>query len=175
MNYDCGEISSCDSGNSENPKYAHYRLRGLDPQKFALWREKFLDQIQRILDQEIDSERGSTIGDEGRAIASGLLDFAKAKLSQPGIENERVLAEAAEKFASAKMNLAKARKTSAEAESIEIDNRIKRLRLMLRMTKAMVIREGGEAALLFGQQVGDLLFALEEFRQETRSLSADNE
>ncbi len=164
------EIKPCGPPSSSEPMFAHFQLRGRDPEMFARFREKFLNGLEKVLESELNCSTGATVREELQALTSGLLDFAKAKMAQPTAENQRVMAEATEKFAAAKRELAEARKVNAEAESIEIDNRVKKLQLLVKMTKAMIHREDGEAAIVFAKQLDDILLALNEFQQATKSL-----
>jgi len=55
-------------------------------------------------------------------------DFIKAKAQKPSIENQKLIAEITAKYAEAEEKVMSARRSRAEAESIELDNAMKKLR-----------------------------------------------
>jgi hypothetical protein len=137
-------------------------VRGNDKKLWALLHEKFVDKINRLLQATLDYERGTTVRDEMREFSSALLDFAKAKLARAGLEDEKIAAEISKMFAERQAELAKADKTSEEARQLRIQNDISELRLTLGATKAMLIGDESEEAVLFGKQLDTFLDVLKE-------------
>jgi len=96
-----------------------------------------------------------------------LLDFAKARLAKPGLEAEKIAAEIGKTFAERQTELARADKTSEEARGLRIKNDISELRLTLGATKAILVGDASEEAVLFGKQVDAFLSALKDLAQAT--------
>lgn len=137
-------------------------VRGANPTLWASLREKFVNQIGRLLDSTLDYQRGTTVRDEAKEFTSALLDFAKAKLAKPGLEAEKLAAEIGKTFAERQSELARASKISEEARQLRIRNDVSELRISLGATKALLIGDASEEAVLFGKQVDAFLTALKE-------------
>lgn len=145
-----------------DPGYQHFQLTGKNPEAFAQARDKLLAWFNQLLDKQLDPIAGTTVRDETQEFIHESLNFLKAKLKKADFENEKIQAETLERFTAAKENLAKARKTSAEAHALELDNMIKDLKIRLTLTKAIVLQDKGEAAILFGRDIDALLNAIKE-------------
>lgn len=163
-----GEPKGPPSNDGEH-RYDHYRLTGQTPQTFAQFRTKLMTWIEQILDTQVTSSTG-TVRDEATNLMEGLLGFAKATLACPSVENERRHAEAVERFAAAKKSVAEARKADAIAERIEISNKIRKLLLALKMTKAMMVHDKSEDGIIFGGQIDALIVCLSEMKQDVPML-----
>jgi hypothetical protein len=60
------------------------------------------------------------------------------------------------------MHLAEARKKHAEADALEFNTKVKRLRLVLGMAKAFMVGDTGEEAVIFTAQITAFLETLEK-------------
>src|SRR5207244_13628550 len=77
----------------EQKQFVRVDVRG---KTAALWqslRPKLIQAMNDVLDAVIDDERGTTVRDEVKQLTTALLDYAKANLARPGLENERIEAE----------------------------------------------------------------------------------
>lgn len=142
-------------------------VRGESEGRWIALREKFLAQIGKLLESTLDHDRGTTVRDEAKEFTSALLDFAKAKLAKPGLEAEQIAAQIGKTFAERQTELARADKTAEEARQIRIKNDIAELRLTLGATKAMLVGDSSEEAVLFGKQLNEFLEVLKEIAAET--------
>lgn len=147
---------------THNPRYHHFQLTGKDPRAFAAARDKLLTWFNQLLDNQLDAVAGTTVRDEAHEFIHESLTFLKAKLKKADFENEKIQAETVDAFASAKERLANARKTSAEAQALELDNMIKQMKIQLTITKVIVMQDTSDAAILFGRDVEALLIAIRE-------------
>lgn len=138
---------------------------GKSPDTWSSLRSKLLAAIGKVLDSVIDPEHGTTVREEAKKFTSALLDHARARLAKAGLENEKIEAEVAKLYAECESISADARKKHAEAEATEFETAVKRLKLALELTKAMLIGEPGEEAIVFGNQVQALLGVLSEAAQ----------
>lgn len=143
------------------------QVRGKDPDRWANLRAKFIRRLDKLLDSTLDSARGTTVRDEAKEFTSALLDFASAKLAKPGLEGEKIAAEIGKTFAERQTELARADKTSEEARELRIKNDISELRLMLGATKAVLVGDDSDEAVLFGKAVDAFLSALNEMARAT--------
>ncbi|MDN5200168.1 hypothetical protein QQ008_02320 [Fulvivirgaceae bacterium BMA10] len=122
--------------------------------------------VKEFLDFTIDHENKSTIKDEARVFTTALLDYAKQKLAKPGIDNQKTLAEIEEIYARRQRELAEARKTNAEAEKIEFETSIRKLKVALGSAKVLLIGKQGGEEILFLKQIDNFLDVLKEFELE---------
>jgi hypothetical protein len=131
----------------------------------ALWqslRPKLIQAMNDVLDAVIDDEHGTTVRDEAKQLTTALLDYAKANLARPGLENERIEAEIRRLYGQMEIDRAEARKKHAEADTLEFNNKVKRLRLVLGMAKAFMVGDTGEEAVIFTAQITAFLETLEK-------------
>ena len=163
----------------EAPKYAHFRVRGIDPARFAKLFGLLVDKFEALLACPSPGGGNATLGDEFKELTAGALDYAKAKLAAPGADVERVRAEATAKFAEAKRQMSEARKADAESSVIEqaarkakFDEDMRQMLMLLRMMKVMVIPGGPEdpETVIVGAQIEQLMTLLKEFADDARSL-----
>lgn len=147
-------------------KFARFSARGKEPIPFAVHRGKLLDYVTSILELKLNQRNDATVRDEAAEMISGFLGWAKERLDTPGVQNAKLRAETAERFAAAKRAIAEARKTNAEAEQIELETTIRRFKLMLTVTKFAVLQDDDEAAVLFGSQIDEVLKMLGELAND---------
>ncbi|MHA1703946.1 MAG: hypothetical protein ACTSWK_16960 [Promethearchaeota archaeon] len=111
---------------------AKYTLRGLPDESW----KRLEDSLFKIIDKISNKVSSSSyLSEESKVATSDIINditkitskWAKAKLDKPSLENERIKAEIAEKFASTKKLLAETEKTEEEINSLRIDNRHKEL------------------------------------------------
>jgi hypothetical protein len=141
---------------------ARVDVRGKKP---ALWeglRPKLIAKISAMLDTTIDHQRGTSIGEEAKQFTSALLDYARNKLAREGAEVQKIEAEISEIYANRTRSLAESAKLDAEAEAQRFQTARKELCMALALTKAMLVGEIGEEALLLGKQIDAFLDVVRE-------------
>lgn len=106
-----------------------------------------------------------------QGVTNSALNAARAHLDAKGIENERTQADTLAKFGELKKSLAEARKTNAEAEEVEIRNRIARMKERLMYAKFVILGDRSEESIAFGQDVSELLAAVRAIEQDSRLLT----
>ena len=144
----------------EVKKVLEVQITGKDKGLFKQLRGKLVLAISQSLDTVINYEQETTVKEEAKEFASALIDHAKAKLKKAGIENEKLLVEIDNLYVQREKEIAETRKLNAEAKAIEIQNRIRSLRLSLGGLKAMMIGEEGEEDLVFMKQIDSFLSVL---------------
>ncbi len=150
-----------DSSDSSD-RWLRLDVRGNNNQLWASLREKFVVQIKKLLSATLDHERGTTVREEAKQFTSAFLDFAKAKLAKSGLEAEKIGAEICKTFAEKQTELARAEKTAEETRQLRIKNDIAELRLTLGATKAFIMGDCSDEAIIFGKQLESFLKILKE-------------
>lgn len=141
-----------------NPGILRVDVKGKSPVVWEANRKKLLHAIERVLDQiGNNDDKTAWFKEQAKVVTSSLMDHARARLAKAGLENERIEAEVSNLYAQREKELAVARKTHAEAESTELDNAAKQLRLILSLTKVMLLGDTSEEAILFGQQIDAMM------------------
>lgn len=146
----------------QEPQFALVTVSGKSAQRWSQFRDKLLQTLQVVLDTVLDTEEGTTVRDEAQQFTRALLDYAKAHLARPGLENDKLEAEIRRLFSQSEADRAEARKKNAEAEALEFQTKVRRLRLVLGGAKAMLVGEQGEEAIIFGKQIEEFLQILKE-------------
>lgn len=83
--------------------------------------------VQSLAKEEISDEKKNTIEEVVKITQS----YVQAKVQKPSIENEKLIAQITSEYATAQEKLANARRTHAEAESIEVENELRKLRAVI--------------------------------------------
>ena len=99
-------------------QFALVSVSGKSPERWLQFRDKLLQALQAVLDTVLDSEEGTTVRDEAQQLTRALLDYAKANLARPGLENDKLEAETRRLFYQGEADRAEARKKNAEAEAL---------------------------------------------------------
>ena len=115
----------------ESQKFVRVEVAGKSSELWSKLRGKLLEVIDQILDTVIDSDKHTTLKQEAQKFTSAILDYGKQKLAQPGYENEKTIAEVELLYSQKQRELAEARKVNAEADKLELDNTIRKLRVFL--------------------------------------------
>jgi hypothetical protein len=122
----------------------------------GLWqslRPKLIQAMTDFLDTVVDDAQGTTVRDEMKQLTTALLDYAKANLARPGLENEQLEAQIRRLYVQMEIDRAEARKKHAEADTLELNNKVKRLRLVLGMAQAFLVGDASEEAVIFTAQI----------------------
>ena len=97
----------------EHPQEGQFALvtvSGKSPQRWSQFRDRLLQTLQIVLDTVLDTEEGTTVRDEAQQFTRALLDYAKANLARPGLENDKLEAEIRRLFSQSEADRAEARK-----------------------------------------------------------------
>ncbi len=148
---------------TEKKQYLKERIAGKSPNLWSNLKEKLLQAIHSFLDITIDGVNNKTIREEAKEFSHALLKYGKDKLEKAGFENDKIRAEADLLYSQKEKELAEARKLNAEAQKVEFENAIKQLRLSLKMTKAILLGEPGEEALILVKSVEQFIKVLDDF------------
>jgi len=146
----------------EKKQFARVDVTGKTASLWQSLRPKLIKAMTDLLDTVIDDEQGATVRDEMKQLTTALLDYAKANLARPGLENERIEAEIRRLYGQMEIDRAEARKKHAEADTLEFNNKVKRLRLVLGAAKALMVGDDGEEAVIFTAQITAFLETLEK-------------
>ncbi len=144
----------------EGKSFIRVDVSGFDSARWKLYRSKLIDKLYQFLETEIDPIKRTSIGDELSEFTHKLLNYGKAVLDKPIIENNKLLAQIEDIYADI-------RKKNAEAEAIELKNRLKRFKLFLKSAKIIVGGDQGEEAILFLKDIDQFLLAIREFENES--------
>ncbi|WP_379085526.1 hypothetical protein [Pedobacter sp. UC225_65] len=108
-----------------------------------------MEMISKMMESQVNSVKGTTVEDELKRLSSNIIEFANAKLQKPTLENEKLVAEIGLLLNNAAQSNAMTRKINAEAESIELDNFSKKLRIAFGAAKVIATMDGNPEAILF--------------------------
>src|SRR5215510_12105862 len=103
----------------EKKQFVRVDVRGKTTELWQSLRPKLIQAMNEVLDAVIDDEQGTTVRDEMKQLTTALLDYAKANLARPGLENERIEAEIRRLYGQMEIDRAEARKKHAEADTLE--------------------------------------------------------
>lgn len=151
---------------NQTKKYLKVDIAG---QSQDLWQEmrfKLIDVINTFLDSTLDHQTNNSISDEAKEFTSALLNHAKEKLPKAGIENEKIIAEIDQLYIIKQKELAQTRKLNAESSEIEFSLALKKLKVSLGMTKALLIGESQKEDIIFVKQIESFIKVLNEFGSE---------
>jgi len=157
-----GEARDHDEG------FIHFEVGGKTDELWGELRKKFIKALHALLDSTIDFKRRTTVREEAKEFSSALLEYARQKLAKAGYENVLMDAQVQVLYAEREKKRAETRKVDAEARAIEHETAVKELKHCLMLTKAMLIGEDGQEALLLGKQVGEFLETIKEIESEVR-------
>jgi hypothetical protein len=139
---------------------------GNSTEQWARLRTKFLGAIDQLLDTVVDDKSNATVRDEAKNLATALLADAKARLAKSGWENDQIAAHVEKTYAEIETIRASARKVNAEAQSIELQNSVKKLRLLIMATNALMAGETDGEAVLLGKQMKAFLEVVDHLQRE---------
>jgi len=145
----------------EQKRFVRVDVRGKTAELWQSLRPKLIQAMNDVLDAVIDDEHGTTVRDEMKQLTTALLDYAKANLARPGLENERIEAEIRRLYGQMEIDRAEARKKHAEADALEFTNKVKKLKFVLGMAKAYMLGEEGEEAVICTAQITAFLETLD--------------
>jgi hypothetical protein len=87
--------------------------------------------VNQVLDSVVNPRKKTTVRDEAEELIDESLGYLKSKLKKAGLENEEIGARIAKMLAEADRDQKQARKNQAEADQIEFNTLIRKLRLVL--------------------------------------------
>lgn len=148
---------------NQQKKYLKVDVSGQSEDLWSNMRVKLINTINKFLDTTIDSKNHSTIREEAKEFTSKLLKHAKDKLERAGLENEKIVAEIDSLYSARQREFAQTRKLNAEASEIELSVSIKKLKLSLGLTKAILIGEAKNEDIVFVKQIDSFIQILKDF------------
>ena len=109
------------------------QLEGKNPELF----KHLLPKLNKLLEETLSTLSGHDLEDSTKQslkeVVSAGTRYLEARLKKPSLENEKILAEIASKYAEAEEKLQRSKKLKAETESIELENARKKLSLVFEM------------------------------------------
>lgn len=99
--------------------------------------EKLQSSVERMLETVVDQKSGLTVREEVHDVIHESITHLKARLQKTGLENEEIAARITKILAEAEHERAITKKTHLEAEQIEFNNNVKKLRLVLEAQRLM--------------------------------------
>lgn len=154
----------------EKKEFLRVDVKGKNTDVWARIRSKFIDQIEYLLNFEINHEDGTSVKDEAKDFVTQTIKFAKEKLKQPGYENMKMLAEIDEIYTKSQLNRtenkikeAEARIKNVEARNAEFQERLRNMKLSMRLSKAMLVKDETEDSIVFLKEIDTLLEIINEF------------
>jgi hypothetical protein len=155
---------------TENEKMVGIKVGGINENLWSKLRSKLIDAINNLLDTEIDGITKTSFGEEIDQFTHSLLQYAKEKLKKPMVDNDKTIAEIQELYSRKQKNLAETRKIHAEAEAMELKNRIRKLKLILNTAKIVLHGNPGEEEILFIKDIDTFLLALNDIDSDKESM-----
>ena len=146
-------------------------VSGKDKERWYNLRPKLIATINAFLDTVIDTQNESTIRDEAKQFMTALLNNAKSKLEKAGIENQKIYAEIDSLYAQKCKDLAETRKLNAEAQGIEIQNKLRVMKFALSATKALIIGSENSEDILFIKEIDSLIEAIKSVENNQLDIS----
>ena len=155
-----------ENGSQDKKTMLRVSVSGKNSVNWSIYKDKFLEKAAGLLDTVINFEDGSTIKEEAKQFSTELLKYAKEKLKEPGIQNQKTLAEIDKIYSEREREFAETRKLNAEAREIELKNKITELKLSLGIMKAMLIGVTDEESIIFLKQIESFRKTINEFSIE---------
>lgn len=144
-------------------------LVGVDSSLFANLKEKLISMVNKVLDASVDVNTGLTVREELQKFSSLGIQYAEAKLKKASIDNDRTISQIAESYSLIEKNKAESRMINATAKALEFEQSLKELSFTLKMTKALIIGNQGEEAIVFTKQIDvflDVINSLSETNKQ---------
>jgi hypothetical protein len=113
------------------------------------------NRIATALDTIIDEKQGTTVGDEVKEYITAGIQYGKAKLNKPTLDNASVVASTEEAYARINEIRAKTRLVNAEAKEKEISNCINEIKSFLELKKLMLAMNDDAIILISNSSEGD--------------------
>lgn len=143
-------------------KFVKIELEGKDNNLWKNLQSKLIGVINNFLDSVIDHKNESTIREEAKKFTSALLDYGKNKLEKAGLDNEKIVAEVDLLYSQKEKQFAEARKLHAEADLIELQTNVKKLKIALSSMKLLMIGEANNEEIIFLKQIDVFLQTIKE-------------
>lgn len=141
----------------EKKDFLKVEVEGKDKSIWEGAKEKLMNLMSELMDTKINTYSDSTVKDELKRATSNVIEFANAKLIKPSLENMKLQVEIEQMLSSSAKIAAETRKTHAEAESIELANLEKRMKMVMGAARLIAIAEDNTEAILFCNNMEALL------------------
>lgn len=140
-------------------------VSGFDEEKWGNFKSKFLAKLYEFMETELDPIKHTTIKEEIAMFTNKLLEYGKAKLSKPVIDNDKTIAEIEELYSRRLLNIAETRKTNAEADAIEMKNKIKKFKLLGTIAKVIIGGKDDQESAAFTRDIENFLIAMNSLEE----------
>jgi len=142
-------------------------VEGNDPTIWSKMKARLTETLFELLNSKINSNSGGTVKDEIQRASSNLIEYANAKLEKPTLENKKLLTEIEKILSDKARSAAETRKINAEADKIELDNIVYRLKIILGTAKMIANSTTDPDALIFIKNIEEFSFL---FSQEKKMI-----
>jgi hypothetical protein len=119
------------------PEPERYRPTQEHREQYAKMRVKLANALSKLLDTVIDAENQRTLRQASQSLGSSGLQHLHERLRSKALENTKLEADTTLVLAQAEKALAEARKTSAEADGVDISNLEKRIAAVHKFAELM--------------------------------------
>ncbi|MFA6249479.1 MAG: hypothetical protein WC615_21250 [Mucilaginibacter sp.] len=150
----------------EVKSYIKVDVEGANPQMWATMKVKLTNMVMELIDFKINTKTNGSIGEEFGRVSANLIEFANAKLEKPSIENQKMLAEIENLLANKAKGFAETRKLNAEAEQIELQNIMMKLKLAIGCAKILATSNNDSEFLIFTKNIEELSYIFQENKIE---------
>jgi hypothetical protein len=150
---------------------------GKNPDLWSKLRSRFLNICESVLDLQMDERNQSSVRDELGSFKGKTLDFAKAKLDRPVIENLEIRARIEKLYAEKVKTLAEARKSNAEARIAEVNAgmaeylwKVNQTRFALIAMKGLMVGEANEEMIVYSNSMDGLMDILNQIKSDMENI-----
>lgn len=159
-------MSKKNKNTTPSGRIAKIPIRGKDQKIWSELKGKLMTKLAQTVDNTlnsiIDPVEKTTLKEEINQFSHQLLGYAKAKLSEPGISNQKTIAEIETIYARRNREIAETRKIHAEADALEFDMAVKKLKLALGATKVFIACDKeDQETIIFIKQIEDFRLLLD--------------
>ena len=151
---------------TQGPAYLRVDVRGVSADRWAALREELLDEIKAVLGSLDDKDLSAWFEEKAEKLNNLTLDIATQQMQTSHPDAARMAEEVQRKFAKREREQIKHTREMQEIKRQNDREAIRKLTLRLKLTRAIVVGEQGDEAILFGNQLTEMIDTLELFSQE---------
>lgn len=139
-------------------------VSGNDPLLWERLKPKLLDVLDKSLETIINYDTGATIKDEAKEFTSAMLEYGKEKLKKASIENGKLNAEIDGIYSKINKEKAETRKINAITDTINLNNKIKSLRISLGISKVLLLGSENNEDIIFLKRIDTFIEVLKDLK-----------
>ena len=152
--------------NPSKKQVLRVEVSGKDPQLWKELRGKLMAKIAMavydLLDVGLDPIARMKLENGAREVSTAFLKYQKSAFDESSIEKQQIFADIGKKYAETEREKATAREKNAQAQTVELGNAIKALKIALGATQMMMYGEEGEEVVVFSKQLASFMEVLKE-------------